>query len=132
MNSFLRGPFIAAVLLVIIGVVPVQAQGTQDGTVGMRSDSTGSEPAQKPRLSAAQKETIFTAIRRSRMRVTPPPRDLSVGIGVTIPSGTELFALPEGALKQVPDAEPYKFTIINNTLILVDPTTMQVVATVRQ
>jgi hypothetical protein len=134
MNSLLRGTVVAAALLATAGLASAQTSpgtkdGSKDGTVGMRS---GSEPVQKPKLTAAQKETIFTAIRRSGTQVTPPPRDLSVGVGVTIPSGTELFALPEAAVKDLPDAKPYKFTIVNNTLILVDPTTMQVVATVQQ
>jgi hypothetical protein len=133
MNSLLRGTVVAAALLATAGLAsaqtsPVAKDSSKDGTVGMRS----SEPAKEAKLTAAQKAMIFTAIRRSGTRVTPPPRDLSIGVGVTIPSSAELFELPEAAVKDVPDAKPYKFTIVNDTLILVDPTTMQVVATARQ
>ena len=96
------------------------------------ADSKNGGQSQELKLSPDQKSLIFAAIRRDAISVAPPPRNLAVAIGAQFPSGAPLYALPDAAISSVPDAKPYKFTIVNDTLILVDPASMQVVATIRQ
>jgi hypothetical protein len=129
MKRFLPGLF-AVITLASLGVVDTAVAQTKDQTVGY-GNATGT-PDQRPTLDANQKAMLFTAIRRSGTKVTPPLGNFPLAVGADIPSGMDLYALPDAALKHVPVAKSYKFTIINDTLVLVDPASMQVVATIRQ
>jgi uncharacterized protein DUF1236 len=87
---------------------------------------------QKLTLSPAQRATIITAIRNSTVSVTPLAGNLSVALGAQFPSSVQLYSFPEALVTEIPDIKPYRYTFSNDTLVLVDPTTMIVVATIRQ
>jgi hypothetical protein len=82
-------------------------------------------------LTPIQKEMIFTAIRRSSVKIANPPRNLDVSIGAQVASSTELYALPDQVVADVPDLKSFRFTIVNNTLLLIDPASMRVVEIIR-
>jgi Protein of unknown function (DUF1236) len=128
MKKFIQGTAIALVLVCSAGLA-----GAQVGTPAATTDGKGdSAPKEQLQLSPVQKAMIFTAIRRSTTSVTPPPGNFRVAVGAQVSSSIALYALPDAAVDKVPDAKSYKYTIINDTLILVDPTSMQVVDTIRQ
>src|SRR5687768_18459566 len=77
------------------------AQGNVPGnTDGARppSESQPQTRKQAPQLSPAEKQTIFTLIRRSGAAVNPPPRDINVAVGAQVPDGTGLLSLPQAAV----------------------------------
>ena len=82
-------------------------------------------------LTPIQKEIIFTAIRRSSVKIANPPSNLDVSIGAQVASSTELYALPDQVVADVPDLKFFRFTIVNNTLLLIDPASMRVVEIIR-
>ena len=126
-----RSGAIALTFLASMGVA-----AAQDSAAGNAMSSTSkSQPEgqkQKPQLSPAQKQMIFTLIRRTSVRIKPPPSDILVAIGAQVPASTELYSLPEAAAAKVPAARPYDYTIVMDTLVLVDPVSRQIVATERQ
>ncbi len=75
---------------------------------------------------------IFTLIRRNGVGIKPPPSNIYVAIGAQVPDSTELYSLPEAAAAKVPAARPYGYTVVVDTLVLVDPVSRQIVATERQ
>ena len=87
-----------------------------------------SSHAQELQLSPTQKDTIFTLIRQTGVAVKPPPSDIRVVIGAQVPAPTELYSLPHAAADKVPTARPYEYTIVNDTLVLVDPVSRKIVA----
>jgi Protein of unknown function (DUF1236) len=109
----------------LIGADLVHAQ-PQSGAAGSARE------APKVTLSPAQRETIFTAVRRSTVSITPPPGNLAISVGAAVPASVPLYGLPDAAVRDVPGVKSYKYTIINDTLILVDPASMLIVALIRQ
>jgi hypothetical protein len=73
-----------------------------------------------------QKSAIAEAVRKERKAVVEPPKFV-VSIGAPVPPAIELYMLPDVVLSQVPAAKSVKFTVVDNQLVLVDPTTMRVV-----
>ena len=105
-------------------------QAAEQGTVGKGDPSAGTE--RRLELTPSQKTSIFTAIRRSGAAVTPPPGNVAIGVGAQLPDSIALRAFPDAVVRNLPAIEPYRYTIVNGTLVLIDPASMKVVATVRQ
>jgi hypothetical protein len=133
MKIYFRGGPIALAFLVSAGVARAE-NGAPGWDNSMSPTRTGQPQTRKQirQLSPAQKEKIFTAIRKNRVHVQPPPSSILVVIGALVPSSTELYSLPEAAVAKVPAARSYEYTIVQDTLVLVDPVSRQVVATERQ
>ena len=55
------------------------------------------------------------------------PKDFSPVIGADVPPMIELYTLPDEAVAGVPAAKLYKYTMVENKVVLVDPTKMRVV-----
>ena len=130
MTRSIRSGAIALALLAGTGL-PV----AQESTVGRGDPQASSESVDQNRelqLTPAQKETIFTTIRRTATRVTPPPADVRIEIGAEVPSSIELYAFPDAVVKNLPAVKPYRFTIVNDMLVLIDPTSMKVIDATRQ
>jgi hypothetical protein len=54
-----------------------------------------------------------------------------VTVGAPVPPTIELYPLPEGVLAEAPAARPYRYTMIANEVVLVDPATMRVVDVIK-
>jgi uncharacterized protein DUF1236 len=55
------------------------------------------------------------------------PGNIPATVGADVPPATELYFLPDGALATAPEAKGIKYTVAQNRVVLVDPTTMRVV-----
>ena len=77
-------------------------------------------------LTPEQKTTIAQAVRQSNRKVVVPP-GISAQVGSELPASLELYTLPDATLAQIPAAKLYKYTLVNDQVVLVDPTTMRVV-----
>jgi hypothetical protein len=120
------------VLALLGGAVIAEAQPgstppeLQDGTVG-RGDPTVSSL----RLTAEQKTRIADSVRKSKKTVTPPPSFVAA-VGAPVPPAIELYLLPDEVLEEVPGTKTVKYTMLQNQVVLVDPTTMRVVDIIPQ
>ncbi len=124
MLSLRHGTMVVAVLAAI---------GPAFGQIGSKSpdvqmDLRGPDKldAKQLQLTEVQKGAIAEAVRRERKAVTEPPHFV-VSVGAPVPPAIELYMLPDGVLSEVPAAKSVKYTVVDNQLILVDPTTMRVV-----
>ena len=109
----------ALMLLLVASLAPAAGQ-----TGGI------TEPSTALRLTAQQRSEIYAAVGKNKLR-TPPPPDFPVAVGAQIPPVTELYALPESVTTEVPSAKFYRYTIAQNQVVLVDPTTLKVVDVIR-
>ena len=113
----------AAVVLLLLGgsLYPAAAQP---------ATHPGAEvnPAAMPelKLSAAQKQTIYSSISNQKQKETAPPTFLAT-VGAAVPSSIELQALPKTIVELIPALKDYEYAMVANQVLLVDPKNKQVV-----
>jgi hypothetical protein len=126
-----RGSFsvtLAAVLLgCCLGALNAGAQTISPTSPVAPGGDTGVSGAidQKLILSSAQRATIYQEVSKDKSKVAP--KDFSPVIGADVPPMIELYMLPDDAVANVPAAKLYKYTMVENKVVLVDPTKMRVV-----
>ncbi len=112
-----------AVALVLMLAAGVSAVGAQTGGI--------TEPSTALHLTPQQRTEIYQAVAKNKLR-TPPPANTPVTVGAQIPPVTELYALPEAVTADVPSAKFYRYTVADNRVLIVDPTTLKVVDVINQ
>jgi hypothetical protein len=80
---------------------------------------------QKLELTAAQRSTIYAAVTKDASKVAP--QRFSTTVGAEVPPMIELYALPEEATAVNPAAKFFEYTIVENEVVLIDPTKMRVI-----
>jgi hypothetical protein len=100
------------------------------GAAGDVQSKAMTDPSQL-RLTPAQRTAILSAVLQESAKVKPPP-GFEVSIGGQVPPSIELYMLPNGAMVQSPELRSLKYTMVQNQVVLVDPTTMRVVDILRQ
>ena len=102
--------------------------GTGAAQVGPAGQPHTSDAAQI-HLDAAQRAAIVTAVRD--VRIPPPGHSFNISVGAQVPPSIELSYLPTAALSQAPEARVLKYTMVQNQVVLVDPTNMRIVEVIR-
>jgi hypothetical protein len=51
-------------------------------------------------------------------------------VGARIPESVQLYALPQEVAVEVPAVRAYKYMVVNNRVVLIDPATSEVIAEV--
>jgi hypothetical protein len=100
----------------------VFAAGAQN--IQAQSDDAG--VAQK--LTAAQRSAIYAAVSKDRSKMSP--QRFPTVIGAEVPPMINLYALPDDIVSGNPAAKIYEFTMVEDKVVLVDPTRMRVVDTI--
>jgi hypothetical protein len=111
----------AVVLLLLGGPVPAPAQvPAQPGAE--------TNPAAVPnlKLTAAQKQTIYSSISSQKQKETAPPT-FRAAVGAPVPASVELQPLPKTIVDLVPELKDYQYAMVANQVLLVDPKNKQVV-----
>jgi hypothetical protein len=94
--------------------------GTKGGDVGVSGAIE-----QKLILSPAQRQAIYEEVSKDKSKVAS--KNFSPVIGGDVPPMIELYALPDDAVASVPAAKIYKYTMVENKVVVVDPTKMRVI-----
>ena len=108
----------------LVGGLSAAAQSTPPGPPGTDTGVSGAIE-QKLILSQAQRTAIYDQVSKDKSKVAP--KDFSPVIGADVPAMIELYTLPDDAVAGVPAAKLYKYTMVENKVVLVDPTKMRVV-----
>src|SRR5262249_62294212 len=99
------------------------------GSAGTRSGAAPTTPALHP---PPQKHTQFCdGVRKGRGGRPPPPPNLHVAVGGALPASMELYDLPPNIAADIPATKLYKYTLVQNQVVIVDPTKMKVVDIIR-
>src|SRR5262249_24342454 len=122
--------FAAAIVLLtalLCGAASAQTNGPPGGEIQhvgplRPSGPSPSVPAQGPALTAAQKAAIFSAVMLDKSKINSGV-NFEVSVGDPIPPTVELHPLPAGALAEAPAARPYRYTLVADQVVLVDPAT---------
>ena len=79
-------------------------------------------------LTPAQRGVIYQAVHRDKSQVAP--NHFAARIGADVPPMIELYTLPDEVVADNPVTKLYKFTRVDEQVVLVDPTKMRVVAVI--
>jgi len=113
----------AATVLLWAGV---DVAGAQAGDIDEVASPNGVAP--KLELTAAQRSAIYQAVSQDKGKVAPSRFPTTVG--GEVPPMIELYTLPDDILANNPLTKLYKFTRVEDRVVLVDPTNMRVVAVI--
>jgi hypothetical protein len=108
----------AMMLAVVAGATAASAQTT----IITREPQVVAQPIE---LTPAQRTIIYRTIVRER---TVPAPGVEVRIGARVPETMQLHAVPEAIVAEVPAVRSYRYMVVNNRVVLVDPATSTVVA----
>jgi len=131
--------FAAAIVLLttpLCSAASAQTNGPPGGAiqhVGPLSPSGQSPsvpPAQGPALTAAQKAAIFSSVMLDKSKINSG-ENFELSVGEPIPSTVELHPLPAGALAEAPAARPYRYALVADQVVLVDPATMRIIDVIK-
>ena len=86
------------------------------------------DPSAPLKLTPAEKAAIRDAVRQDTAKPSTAAAPKSpVAIGTQLPASIALRILPDAALAKAPAAKTVQYTVIENQVVLVDPTNMRVV-----
>jgi len=71
-------------------------------------------------LSATQQKEVWKDLSRHATNQTAPS-GFNAAIGTAIPSGISLYPLPRQAARDVPAVKPYRFAMLQNKVLIVNP-----------
>jgi|HubBroStandDraft_6_1064221.scaffolds.fasta_scaffold1081831_2 hypothetical protein len=84
--------------------------------------------APKLALTPAQRSAIYQEIHKDKSKVAPSR--FAAHVGADVPPMIELYTLPDDILANNPETKLYKFTKVDDQIVLVDPTKMRVIAVI--
>jgi hypothetical protein len=118
----LVGALLALGPLALVGASGLAAQTPPPPSLG------AADPSAPLQLTAAERSAILNAVRQDKAKPSAStPVDSPVAVGVQLPPSIALKILPDAALAQAPAAKTVQYTMIENQVVLVDPTNMRVV-----
>jgi hypothetical protein len=120
MNGRIRLPLLAAIALFL-------------GTSGAFAQTVGSDEAvnrdgivaQKVVFTAAQKNAIYAAVTRQKVRASTPA--IAAAVGAPVPPTITLSDLPDQVVGNQPWAGLLKYAMVEDDVVVVDPIAMRVV-----
>jgi hypothetical protein len=117
-----RHAAIAAVLLAGAGVASAQTTVITREPVESQT-VVATEPLQ---LTPVQRQTVYRTIVRER--VSPARPTVEYRIGTRVPESVQLYSVPQEVAVEVPAVRSYKYMVVNDRVVLIDPATSEVVA----
>jgi hypothetical protein len=107
---------------VILPVVLVLFTGHMRQAAAQADDVATS---QKLELTPAERSAIYATVSKDKSKAAPQP--FSTNIGADVPPMIELYSLPDQTVAENPAAKLYKYTMVENEVVVVDPTRMRVI-----
>ena len=94
----------------------------------INAQNADADIAQKLDLTAAQRSAIYATISKDRSKTSP--QRFSAVIGAEVPPMINLYALPDDIVSGNSAAKLIQCTMVDDKVVLVDPTRMRVVDTI--
>jgi hypothetical protein len=129
--TYVRSGMIGVALVALAGQAAGQLAVPGSEPPGVDARRGVIAPAAQLQLTPEQKAVIYDTVRPAEGKVKAPG-NVPATVGADVPPATELYFLPDGALATAPEAKGIKYTVAQNRVVLVDPTTMRVVEVIPQ
>jgi hypothetical protein len=123
--DLVTAPVLAGAALALV-IAAAQVAPAQSGDIDEVVNTNGIAP--KLELTAAQRSAIYQAVHQDKSKVAPSR--FATDVGADVPPMIELYTLPDDILANNPVARLYKFTRVEDRVVLVDPTKMRVIAVI--
>ena len=125
MTQFRHNAALGAVAAMLVaGVATANAQTT---VITSEPAPTQTVVTTQPlQLSPVQRQTVYSTIVRER--VAPAQATVTYRVGMHVPPTAQLYAVPQTVAVEVPAVQSYKYMMVNGRVVLVDPSTSEVVA----
>jgi hypothetical protein len=99
---------------------------TQGGAAGQSTTTTGQAGA-GAKLSTEQRTQITSVIKEQR--VSPVTNvNFSISVGTRVPRDVTFHALPSRVVTIYPEWRSYKYILVREQIVIVDPNTYEIVA----
>ena len=82
--------------------------------------ASSAQPSDTLALSAAQQKEVWKDISRHAANQSAPS-GFDANVGATIPSGVSTYPLPRRAARDVPAVKPYRYAMLQDKLVIVNP-----------
>jgi Protein of unknown function (DUF1236) len=130
-HASMAGPAAGALIaLMLVGAVSglagVGRALAQSNDIEEAMSARGITP--KLQLTPAQRSAIYQEVHRDKSKVAPSR--FAAQVGADVPPMIELYTLPDDILASNPDTKLYKFTRVDDQIVLVDPIKMRVIAVI--
>ncbi|MDQ8700204.1 DUF1236 domain-containing protein [Hyphomicrobium sp. LHD-15] len=99
------------------------ASGRSEGTEG-RGDQPGGSVTQ---LSSEQRTQVQSSFRSHKSDATVKDIDVRINVGVVVPRTVVLYAVPADVVVIVPSYRSYKYFIVDDQVVIVDPVTYAII-----
>jgi hypothetical protein len=76
------------------------------------------------KLSPTQRQTVYRTIVRERVQPQPA---VQYRVGMRVPETVRLYPVPQSVVTEVPVVRNYRYMMVNDRVVLVDPVTSEVV-----
>jgi len=116
----------AATVLLLAGGLAASAQTTIITTQPQTTGTVVATPAPRVEFTPVQRQTMYRTIIREQS--APAQATVEYRVGTRVPESTRLYAVPQDVVAEVPAVRSYKYMVVNNRVLLVDPATSEVVA----
>ena len=118
----------AATVLLLAGGFAASAQTTIITTQPQTSGTAvvAAPSPQRFEMTPVQRQTVYRTIIREQ--AAPAQPTVAYRVGTRVPEATHLYAVPQDVAVEVPAIRSYKYMVVNNRVLLVDPATSEVVA----
>ena len=106
-----------------------KAQGqthTQGGTAGQSTTTTGQAGA-AAKLSTEQRTQITSVIKEQRVQPVTNV-NFSISVGTRVPRDVTFHTLPERVVTIYPEWRRYKYILVKEQIVIVDPDSYEIVA----
>jgi len=111
----------SAFMAMSAGIAAAQSTGIEEVV-----DEHGVVP--KLELTQAQRNAIYQEVHKDKSKVAPSR--FATHVGADVPPMIELYTLPDDILAANPETKLYKFTKVDDQVVLVDPVKMRVIAVI--
>jgi hypothetical protein len=112
------------VTAIVLGCAAAPSADAQTGGIGTGPD-LGGTLEQKLELTPAQKSAIYREVGKDTSKAAPTR--FPAVVGADVPPMIELYTLPDDTLAASPTAAYFKYTVVQDQVVLVDPTRMRVI-----
>jgi hypothetical protein len=115
----------AAAILVLAGTITASAQ-----TTVIERERPSVITRERVDLTPAQRTIIYRSVSRERVRA--PSADVQVRLGARVPRSVELYEMPTTIVEEVPTLRRYRYMVVNDEVVLVDPATSEVIEVIHR
>ncbi len=127
MKSYLVHRLTAVALIgAAAAIAGALSAGAQSSSIDETVASNGLAP--KLELTPAQRSAIYQELHKNNGKVAPSR--FATNVGAEVPAMIELYMLPDDILAANPETKLYKYTRVDDQIVLVDPTNMRVIAVI--